>query len=306
MSDQNFYVNLKNAGKVSILKDWNMPSYANQAALPTDIPELNADGGKTYQLAILEDTGRQVYFKGGLPAVEGAIVTTANGAWYSADKDQEVLISVANPPVDTWSKDTQVTGVAPTVTANTRLITWADAEGLVHLYQVDRNGSGVVTGYTEITSNKFSTIDDNTLESEADVLALSPLRYNTVYRNPDSGQTWVVDQYGQVTTLADGEYHVTLVTQALSLVAGTETVVSINDTEGGAVVLTRNPDILDGVTINAVNQYSMVIVARDPSNNNQLSVDGWAIRQIDSTSFGVTANVSTTVRLTAQFPAKKQ
>lgn len=49
----------------------------------------------------------------------------------------------------------------------------------------------------------------------------------------------------------------------------------------------------------------MIIVARDPSNNSQLSVDGWAIRQISNTEFGVTANVDADVRLTAMMPVKK-
>lgn len=305
MANQNVFTHLTNKGKVSILKGWNLPTHANIAALPTDIPAVTADGNPTYQLALLEDTGSQVFWKG-LPLLPNPLTTTANGGWYAADKDQEVILNVVDPPVDTWDNDTLVPDVAPTVTGNTKLITWTAPSGDVHLYQVERNGSGVVTGFTEITANKLGTIEDNTLNTAADVLALSPLRKSTYYKNPDSGALFMVDQYGTVHTLEDGEFHVTVVTNTLSLVAGVETVVDINWVEGATAteLLSRNPDILDGETIETVNDYSMVIVARDPSNNSILSITGWNIRQIDEFTFGATSNIDTDVRLTAQFPAK--
>jgi len=305
MATTNVFANLKNAGKVSVLYGWNLPSYANIAALPTDIPAVNADGGKTFQKAMLENTGQEVTWKG-LPLLANPLVTTANGGWYASDKDEEVILNTTAPPVDTWDNDVLITGVAPTVTPNTKLIS-TTLSGNVHLFQVERDVTGAVTGYVEITANKLGTIEDNTLVTEADVLALTPLRTSTIYVNPDSGAKWIVDQYGGVQTLSDGEYQLNLVTNVISLVSGAETVVDINWVEGAGAtdLLSRNPNILDGVDVETVNNYSMIIVARDPSNNSQLSVDGWAIRQISNTEFGVTANVDADVRLTAMMPVKK-
>lgn len=305
MATTNVFANLKNAGKVSVLDGWNLPSYANIAGLPTDIPAVNADGGKTFQKAMLEDTGQEVTWKG-LPLLANPLVTTANGGWYASDKDEEVILNTTAPPVDTWDNDVLIRGVAPTVTPNTKLIS-TTLSGNVHLFQVERDVTGAVTGYVEITANKLGTIEDNTLQTEADVLALTPLRTSTIYVNPDSGAKWIVDQYGGVQTLSDGEYQLNLVTNVISLVSGAETVVDINWVEGAGAtdLLSRNPNILDGEDVETVNDYSMIIVARDPSNNSQLSVDGWAIRQISNTEFGVTANVDADVRLTAMMPVKK-
>jgi hypothetical protein len=301
---QNVFTDLVNAGELSRLKGWNYDVFADQATLlAKTYPLTAADGAASFHIAMDSATSKVWYFNGS--QTNSDTTSPANEThWFSGDSDREIVLQLANPPIASFNGATQVTGVTPTnLTSNTKFITWTDGSGKVHMYQVsDPLGTPV---FKEITSNSFLIIEDATLVDVASVEALAPLRKHTLYKNPDTEATFLVDEEGNVEQLSSANKIGSIVFETAELVAGTEKVFDINadatiDFQDGEVATA-------GANEEALHKLLLVngVEVFDTANSQQLNTNSYAIRPIDAKTFGITVNSDTTVDVTVSCMLKK-
>ncbi len=294
MAKQNVFTNLINKGKVSRLKDWNYQVYDDRATLLADTyPATAQDGDASFTMA-LAVAENEVWFWNG--AVANTDTTSAgNGTnWHSSDKDSEIVLGVTNPPIDSYNEATLVTAVAPTgLTANTKFVTWVDASGKEHLYSVtDPIGTPV---FTEITTNKLMRVVDLTVTSEAEVLALVPLRLHTIYVNTTTGQEFLVDEDGGITTLKGKNRVGQVEWKPVTLVANTVTTFDLNNDAGieiqdgeGAVAGTNEYALSANLLLNGINIL-------DATNGLPLATNLYSVKPLTASTFTIESNVATDV-----------
>jgi len=296
MASQNVFTNLVNAGKKSRLKDFSYTTYATEVALLADTHDATiADGGASFTMAMAEDNGAIWYWKGGQTNAD--VSSAGNGtSWFDSDKDQEVILELIDAPINTDVLGTIIPAVAPTnLTANTKLVTWTDANGDLHLYQVtDPVGTPV---FTEITAPRQATIV-TTATDVAGVTAI-PARANTVYTNTTTGQVFIVTEDSIVTEISDGNKDYYGVFNTVTLVAGVESVFDVNADATLAVT-----NLLSTVTEVAFSQYLIDVQLFDVSNNNQLATNMYAVRPITTSTFGITSNIGVDVIASFNFVGK--
>ena len=294
MANQNVFTNLINKGKVSRLKDWNYQVYDNRATLLADTyPATAQDGDASFTMA-LAVAENEVWFWNG--AVANTDTTSAgNGTnWHSSDKDSEIVLGVTNPPIDSYNEATLVTAVAPTgLTANTKFVTWVDASGKEHLYSVtDPIGTPV---FTEITTNKLMRVVNLTVTSEAEVLALVPLRLHTIYVNTTTGQEFLVDEDGGITTLKGKNRVGQVEWKPVTLVANTPYTFDLNNDAGieiqdgeGAVAGTNEYALSANLLLNGINIL-------DASNGLPLATNLYSVKPLTASTFTLESNGATDV-----------
>lgn len=294
MANQNVFTNLINKGKVSRLKDWNYQVYDDRATLLADTyPATAQDGDASFTMA-LAVAENEVWFWNG--AVANTDTTSAgNGTnWHSSDKDSEIVLGVTNPPIDSYNEATLVTAVAPTgLTANTKFVTWVDASGKEHLYSVtDPIGTPV---FTEITTNKLMRVVNLTVTSEAEVLALVPLRLHTIYVNTTTGQEFLVDEDGGITTLKGKNRVGQVEWKPVTLVANTPYTFDLNNDAGieiqdgeGAVAGTNEYALSANLLLNGINIL-------DATNGLPLATNLYSVKPLTASTFTIESNVATDV-----------
>jgi len=296
MALQNVFTNLVNAGKKSRLKDFSYTTYATEVSLLADTHDaVLQDGRASFTMALAEDTGTIWYWKGGL--TNSDVSSAGNGtSWFDSDKDQEVILELVDAPINTDVLGTIIPAVAPTnLTANTKIVTWVDANGDLHLYQVtDPVGTPV---FTEITAPRQATIV-TTATDIAGVTAL-PARANTVYTNTTTGQVFIVTEDSIVTEISDGNKDYYGVFNTVTLVAGVESVFDVNADATLAVT-----NLLSTVTEVAFSQYLIDVQLFDVSNSNQLATNMYAVRPISVSTFGITSNIGVDVIASFNFVGK--
>lgn len=295
---QNILVDLVSKAEVSKLVGFGYDQFVNQATLlAKTYPLFTADGQPSFHMAMDSATSKVWYFNGGL--VNSDTTSPANGTnWFSADSDKEIVLGVTNPPINSYNGATLVTAVAPTnLTANTKFVTWTDGSGKVHLYSVtDPMGTPV---FKEITTNAHVTIDIAT-----DISAVSPLRNNTIYTNESTGQIWLVDEEGTTTNVTGKNKSGQIDFNKVSLVAGVESVFDIN---ADATIAFQDGEVaVAGTTEEALSKYGLTggVSIFDDSNNQQEN-DNFALRPIDTTTFGITSNADIDIYVSVACLLKK-
>jgi hypothetical protein len=211
------------------------------------------------------------------------------------------MINVADAPIDTDVNGTVVVAVAPTLTPNIKLITWTDANGRVHLYQVSGTVAlPVITEITEKSRIKLATTETTI----AGLLALANFRRNSVYVNADTGQIFDALEDGEVIEVADGIYDVFVEFAPVNMLANSSNTFDIN---AFASITERTPDVIDTDTIEAktANMLFSGVEVLDVNNGLQVVTAGIVKTPIDEQTFKVDVTLGGDFVVVANFPAKK-
>lgn len=225
---------------------------------------------------------------------DNKVYVWTGAAWALANSGAEVILNFANAPIDTDVLGTIVSGVLPTnLTADTKLGTWVDAEGGLHLYQVtDPMGTPV---FTEITAPK-QVLVVTTETTIAGIEALVDFRKNSIYHNETTGQMWMVLEDGNVKELMDGSKEYYGVFALRTLTGGTAELFDVND---HPTLTTSN--LVDVLAEEAYSEFLIDYRVYDASNGNLLSNESYEIKPVSTSTFEVTANQDTDVIVSFSF-----